>query len=210
MLTQEEAQKLMIDLVALRKTAAETKSTADQKAVEKQEQLCIEKFDYIVYMNTNRYKAFANYDDLVQEGRLGLVSAMKNYNPKKGSFFWWSNRYVQTRISRAANLHSTIRFPLVVAKKMMPKKEMNLPLLIDNTNRPDTECEKIETKTMIESVMEEVLTEEQKNIITLAYGIDGDKPMSINKMCKKLGITRTKCINKIDEAMCAMKERIQS
>lgn len=209
MLTKDEAQTLMINLVALRKKAAETKSLTDKRAVEQQEKLCIEKFEYIVYMNTNKYKAFSNYEDLNQEGMFGLVAAMKNYNPKKGSFFWWSNRYVQTRIARAANLHSTIRFPLVVAKKMMPKKEMNLPLLIDNAHRPDTECENMETKVKIESAMEK-LTEDQKNIITLAYGIDGDKPMSINKLCKKLGITRTKCINKIDEAMRVMKEHMRS
>lgn len=205
MLNLDEAQKLMIDLIALRKQANETKSTIDKKNLAKHEQLCVEKFQYIVLMNTNKYKAYPNHSDLNQEGLLALVCAMKNYNPKKGNFFWWANRYIQTRIARSANLHSTIRFPLIVAKKMAPRKEGKMPLLIDNKNRPDNECEKLETKAMTEDLMQE-LTKEQRNIITLAYGIDGDKPMSINKLCKVLGITRTKCIKQLNEAMCVMKE----
>jgi len=207
MLNIDEAQKLMIDLIALRKRAIETKSIEDQKQFQKHETICINKFEYLVIMHARQYKSFANYEDLTQEGLLALVTAMHNYNPKKGNFFWWAHKYISTRIARAANTHTTIRYPLKVAKSVAPRKESKLPLLI-NTDRPDTECEKNQTVALIQNSMGK-LTDEQKSIINLAYGIDGEKPLSVNKICKRLGITRTKCINKIEEAMRVLKDNIR-
>lgn len=205
MLNKDEAHTLMIDLIALRKKAKETKSLIDEKKVKEQERLCFEKFEYLIIMHAHQYKAFTNYEDLYQDGSLALISAMNNYNPKKGNFFWWAHKYIGTKISRSANLHTTIRFPLKVAKKVAPHKEANLPLLIENINRPDIKYEQEQTNFIIESSMIK-LTGEQKNIITLAYGLDGDKPMSINKLCKRLKITRSKCIKIVNEALHILKE----
>jgi len=205
MLNKDEAHKLMIELIALRKKAKETKSVIDEKKFKEQEKLCFEKFEYLIIMHTHQYKAFVNYEDLYQDGALALMSAMNNYNPKKGNFFWWAHKYIGTKIARSANLHTTIRFPLKVAKKVAPHKESNLPLLIENINRPDIKYEKEQTNFIIESAMIK-LTDEQKNIITLAYGLDGDKPLSVNKLCKRLGMTRSKCIKKLNEALRILKD----
>lgn len=208
MLTEEQAQNLMIKFIRLRE---EVKVSSDPKLIsefKKHEQTCIEQFKYLVTMKTGRYKAFGNYEDLNQEGYEALCKAMVNYNPTKGSFFWWAHKYIDTRISRSANLHTTIRFPLKVAKENTPHKESVLPTLIEERYCPDKELEESQLMHSIEEAMSS-LTEEQKTIINLAYGFDGDKPLSINKICKKLSISRLSCIKSINAALSSLKDKIK-
>jgi RNA polymerase sigma factor (sigma-70 family) len=159
-------------------------------------------------MKTGRYKAFSNYDDLNQEGFEALIKAMKNYNPKKGSFFWWAHKYIDTRISRSANLHTTIRYPLKVAKDKTPHKEAVMPTLIEERYCPDRELEDVQTNSVIQNAFD-VLTDEQRSIINLAYGLDGTKPMSVNKICKEMHISRTSCMKSINSALSLMKDHIK-
>src|SRR5574338_31236 len=209
MLTEQEAQDLMTKLIDLRdkvKTSDDPKVTVELK---RHETICMDKFRYLVTMKTGRYKAFSNYEDLNQEGFEALIKAMNNYNPKKGSFFWWAHKYIDTRISRSANLHTTIRFPLKVAKANTPHKESVMPLLIEERYCPDKELEEIQTTQSIQGAISK-LTNEQREVINLAFGFDGDKPMSINKICKKLSISRLNCIKTINSALSTMKESIKA
>lgn len=209
MLSNEEAQALMKEFIELRTKAKETKSVQDIQSFRKQEALCIEKFQYLITMKTGKYKTFANYEDLNQEGFEALLKAMKNYDPARGSFFWWAHKYIGTRISRCANLHTTIRYPLKVAKITAPHKESVMPLLIEERYCPDKEIEALQTHQAIQNTLS-FLTKEQKEIIGLAYGLDGDKPMSVNKICRKFGISRLNCIKLINSALVTMRDNIKT
>lgn len=206
MLTEQEAQDLMIELIDLRKRVKENPSLTSK--IKAHEKICIEKFKYLITMKTGRYKAFSNYEDLNQEGYEALVKAMNNYDPKRGSFFWWAHRYIDTRISRSANLHTTIRYPLKVAKDNAPHKEAVMPLLIEENYCPDKQLEFYQSSYAIQEALS-LLSNEQKEIINLAYGFDGDKPMSINKICKQLNISRSVCVKVMDAAISIMKEHIK-
>lgn len=208
MLNIDEAQQLMEKFIELRTKAKESESKNDLLAFEKHERVCIEKFQYLVKMKTGRYKSFSNYEDLNQEGYEALIKAMKNYNPKKGIWFWWAHKYIDTRISRSANLHTTIRYPLKVAKNTTPHKESVMPLMIEERHCPDKELEESQSHSAIQGAVA-LLSNEQRQIINLAYGFEGDKPMSINKICKKLGISRLGCIKTINSALSLMKENIK-
>lgn len=207
MLTEQEAQDLMIKLIELRERS-KNKEESVEIQLKKHENICIEKFKYLVTMKTGRYKVFSNYDDLNQEGFEALIKAMNNYNPKKGSFFWWAHKYIDTRISRSANLHTTIRYPLKVAKNSTPHKEAVMPTLIEERYCPDKELEDVQTNNIIQESIA-LLTQDQKEIINLAYGLDGDKPMSINKICKKLNISRPYCVKAINTAISLMRNNIK-
>jgi RNA polymerase sigma factor (sigma-70 family) len=208
MLNDQEAHDLMTKLIDLRTQFKETGDSEIQAQLIRHENECIEKFKYLVTMKTGRYKAFSNYEDLNQEGFEALIKAMKTFKPNKGSFFAWAHNYIGTRISRSANLHTTIRFPLKVAKANTPHKESVMPVQIEERYCPDKELEDSQTTHAIHDVLA-TLTEEQRAIINLAFGFDGDKPMSINKICKKLSISRLSCIKTINSALSIMKENIK-
>lgn len=208
MLTEQEAHDLMIKFIDLRTRFQETGDSKIEARLKSHEQECIAKFKYLVTMKTGRYKAFSNYEDLNQEGFEALIKAMKTFKPNKGSFFAWAHNYIGTRISRSANLHTTIRFPLKVAKANTPHKESVMPVQIEERYCPDKELEESQTINAIQNALS-TLTKEQREVISLAYGFDGDKPMSINKICKKLNISRLSCIKTINSSLSTMKEKIK-
>ncbi len=208
MITEQEAQDLMEKFIELR---SEVKNSTDTKLIKQfrdHEKLCIQKFSYLITMKTGRYKQFDNYEDLVQEGFIALTKAMANYNPKKGSFFWWSFKYIETRVARCANLHTTIRYPLKVAKATIPHRESVIPVLMEETDCPDKLFDKKEAASLIDNSLV-FLGKDKKLAIEYFYGLTGEKPMSINKICKKLDITRAQCSRYIKEALVELKDNIK-
>jgi RNA polymerase sigma factor (sigma-70 family) len=208
MLTEQEAHDLMTKLLDLRAQFKETGDLKIEARLKRHEHECIEKFRYLVTMKTGRYKAFSNYEDLNQVGFEALIKAMKTFKPNKGNFFAWAHNYIGTSISRNANLHTTIRFPLKVAKAHTPHKESVMPVQIEERYCPDKELEECQTTYAVQNALAS-LTKEQREIVSLAYGFDGDKPMSINKICKKLNVSRLSCIKTINSALSIMKEKIK-
>jgi RNA polymerase sigma factor (sigma-70 family) len=208
MLTEQEANELMNKWIDLKVQLKDNNDPKLAKEFAQHNRVCMEKFRYLVTMKTGRYKAFNNYEDLNQEGHEALCKAMKTFKPNKGSFFAWAHNYIGTRISRSANLHTTIRFPLKVAKANTPHKETIMPVLIEERFCPDKELEGSQTSLAIQNVLS-TLSPEQQEIINLAYGFDGDKPMSINKICKKLNISRLHCLKTIKNSLALMKENIK-
>lgn len=208
MLTEEEANELMGKWIDLRNRSKDSQDPKLIREYNRHNNLCVEKFRYLITMKTSRYKAFSNYDDLNQEGYVALIKAMKTFKPNKGSFFAWAHNYIGTRIARSANLHTTIRYPLKVAKANTPHKESVMPLLIEDQYCPDKELEQSQTMhAMYESLNQ--LSVQQKEIIDLSFGFKGDKPMSVNKICKKLNMSRSQCIKLIDSALSLIKNNIK-
>lgn len=208
MISIEESQQLMEQFIYLKKQYQKTKNEQDLKELKKHEKICIEKFSYLVSMRTNRYKSFSNYEDLNNDGMEALIRAMKNYNPDKGNFFWWSHKYIDTKIARSANMHTAIRYPLKYAKANAPRRE-SLPInLIEKSVSPEKSLENTEIANNIKNVMS-YLTEEQKNITMMLFGFDGDKPLSINKICKNMNIPRSRAIKCLDVALEIIRNNIK-
>jgi RNA polymerase sigma factor (sigma-70 family) len=207
MISVVEAQNLMDRYLSLKNIATQTKQEKDIQDFKIHEQLCIDKFFYLVSMRTDRYRNFHNYEDLNQEGLEALIKAMRNYNPLKGLFFWWGHKYIATRIARSANLHTTIRYPLRYTRITTPKREP-LPIMIEKRFQPDKNFEETETVDIIDTAMN-ILGQPEKNVLTLLFGLDGDKPLSINKVCKQMNMPRSKCIKIIDNALSILGQNIK-
>lgn len=207
-MTINKGQEMMIELVKLKKIANETHRKKDWLIYQRHMAVCIEQFDYLIKMRTGKYKSFSNYEDLNQEGREALIKAMITFNPKKGNWFSWAHQYISTRVSRSANLHTTIRYPLKVAKETPPHKETNMPELIEERFCPDLDLERSQTATAVHNVLA-VLNKTQKDIISLTYGFDGNKPLSPTTICRKLRLTRSDFFIALEQALLLMKEQIK-
>lgn len=208
MIDDVEARLLMNKLILLRNKIKKSKKKDLIEKYKRHQNLCIIKFKYLVTMRTNRYKGFYNYEDLNQEGFEALVKAMANYNPRKGSWFWWAHKYIDTRISRSANLHTAIRYPLKFAKTTTPHKESVMPIMIEPGFNSDKILENAQVRNAIETAMKGLPTPE-RNIIFLAFGLGGDKPLSINKICKQLSLSRPVCMNAINNALTQLRDNIK-
>lgn len=207
MLQHDEAQKLMETLIQLRAKAKKTKDTKDIKEFKSHEKLCIEKFKYIVLIKASRYKNFANYEDLVQDGMEGLVKAMRTFRLGRGSAFYWFHRYVDTLIARRANLHTTIRFPLKHAKAIAPHRESALPILIDPLCGPHDILERNEILRAASANFVN-LSVNQKKVARLLFGLDSGNPQSITNVCKQLRMSRPVCVKLLDQVFHILKKNI--
>jgi RNA polymerase sigma factor (sigma-70 family) len=207
MLNDQEATQLMTRFYQLRTQYQESGDAQIATALRRHEAICIDKFSYLVDMKTTRYKAYDNYEDLKQEGMMAMMKAMKSFKPNRGSFFSWAHHYIGTRVSRCANLHSTIRIPLVIAKEQAPHKELMMPVQIEEHFCPDLQVENEQDWQAARDVLDTLPTK-QKEIVRLAFGFDGE-PVSITKLCKQFGITRLMCLRTINEATLLMRDSIK-
>jgi DNA-directed RNA polymerase specialized sigma subunit len=160
MLNKETAIKLFSDLKRKEDIFSKDPTLLNKANLKKQENTCIKEFDYIVKLGASKYKAFNNYQDLLQEGRIALMSALKTYEEAKGDIFWWCHKYVDTKIYRKANKHFVVDIPLVKAKSMEIKS-----LYLDNLNYS-------KSSTCIEESNVDSIYENSEKIAILKKAID--------------------------------------
>lgn len=203
-----EADKLVRKYAKLRDKVRVSKDPELLKEFKRHEDLCIIKFRYLVHMKTGRYKHFNNYDDLNQEGLEALLKALNSYDPEKGSCFWWMHKYIDTRIARCANLHTTIRFPLKYAKAVTPHRESNLPVITDGALGPHDILEQSQILAEVKKNFD-YLPGNQKEVMRLLFGMDGEPARSISQVCRKLKISRPVCIKMIDQVIGTLKKNVQ-
>jgi RNA polymerase sigma factor (sigma-70 family) len=209
---QDRINNLLSNMVVLRKKCVKSKSNNLKRELEDIQSECTKELEYLVDARTRRYKGFANYEDLKQDGRIALYRALQTYKPEKGDFYWWANKYIKTKISREANRHSTIKVPLKHAKLVQPYKVSQLPIIIDGEISALDHIAKDEAVTLIRSAVEK-LPEDQRKVITLHYELGGASDnrrdlYSIGKICDRLNISRMSCIKLLAEAKKTLKREL--
>jgi RNA polymerase sigma factor (sigma-70 family) len=208
-LTQVEIDDIAIEYVRLRERCKNTKSKKLKAKFAKYQNYCVEQLEHLVRLRTNRYKKFSNYSDLNQDGREALILALKTFDSSKGGFAAWAHRYIGTRVSRAANAHSTIRYPLKKAKDLQPHKVSTIPTMIDMRD-PQQYAESYEKRNIILKAIN-TLPENQRKIILLKHDLAGAKSTtSISKISQELEISRPMCVKLLEEAENSLRNRLQS
>lgn len=204
---QKEIDALATEFIARKTKVQKTKSKQVKRKFKAFQNYCVDQFKFLVTNKIGKYRKFSNSKDLEQDGYEALVLALRTYNPSKGSFSWWADKYIQTRISRAANAHSTIRFPLKKARDLKPFKTSTIPVIIDS--QPSA-IEIIEQTEQAKSVLDAVsgLPEQHQQLINLVYGFGGKKPQSIGNAIKVLQISRPQCLRILEEAKEKLKEKL--
>lgn len=204
MISEQEARDLVLKLKELKKE----NSPESRSKLREHENLCVAKLKYLVSMKLGKYKTFNNYEDLFQEGYEALLKAINTYDPSKGSIFWWCHKYIDTRISRSANLHTTIRYPLKIAKQQAPHKEAIMPNLIEKNGCPENKLHNLEVTNLINKNLLS-LSERQRTILSMAFGLDDDPPCSTNKIAKKTNLSRSTVLREMRLAFAHLRENIK-
>ena len=203
----EEINKIARKFLELKDKAITTGSKKAIKEYKNYQNFCANKLSPLVNNKTNKYKKFSNYPDLQQDGFEALMLAFETYNPDKGDFVWWASKYINTRVCRSANAHSTIRFPLKKAKDLQPYKTNTMPVLVDSKKDPFENIDDAQQKSVIKDVISE-LPEKQKQIILSHYEFK-EGNASISNISKELKISRPACVKLLEEAERSLKNRLQ-
>lgn len=203
----QKIQNLLSKLVIARKKCAKSKSAKAKLELHRLQEECAKELEYLVESRTRRYKGFANYEDLCQDGRIALFLALQSYEPEKGDFFWWANKYIKTKISREANRHSTIKIPIKQTKLVQPYKVSQLPIIVDNAPSAVDNMANEEKSSLIRSAIYK-LPPDQRRVIELHYEMSDKDSNSIVKICNTMKISRMNCIRLLDEAKSTLKQNL--
>jgi len=209
MLSQKEVDDIAIKFIELRDKAEKSKSKNIKNQYKVYANFCIDKFKFLVTNRANKYRKFTNHPDLEQDGFEALILALKTYKANKGSFSWWANKYIATRISRAANAHSTIRVPIKKARDLKPYKTLGLPIMIDSAIDAEKTLQNLELKNILSNAILK-LDEKHQKIINMVYCFEGHREQSLANVAKKLFISRAQASRLLEEGKNKLKEILES
>ena len=207
--SKEEINIIAKEYVELRERSEKSKSKKVKSKFEQFHNEIAKKLSHLVLLRTNRYRMFNNYHDLQQDGFEALFMALKTYRPEKGDFSWWAKKYIDTRVSRAANSHSTIKYPLKTIKDFKPHKVSIIPVITDTAFDPQENLEYSELKNTVAEAIS-LLPEMQQRVVKLSFEMAGNRASTITKISEELKISRTQTIKILDSAKEALRITLHS
>lgn len=195
MLTEKEAQDIFKNFVELKNLADGDKTYITK--LKRQENFMMREFKYIIESKTAKYKKHSNYDDLNQDGYEALLMGIKTYSPDKGSIFWWLHKYIGTKVSRSANMHSVVRSSIKRSSQGDIPKCDNSPINLVDKTTPFDILNQMETEKIVKEKLSK-LSKEDYDLITNVYKMSNDDAEEIkaskvsNKLAKILRKLRKK------------------
>lgn len=173
--------------------------------------ILIEKNLRLVAHIAKKYSNNNNLDDLISIGTIGLIKGINSFNSSKGV-------KLSTYVSRC--IDNEILMYIRSTKKLNSEVFLNEPIGRDKDDNVVTLQEVLENNekniedsvdlklkiNLLKEKMDTVLTDREKYILNMRFGLLGTKPQTQNQIANHLGISRsyvsrieTKAIEKLNE-----------
>jgi RNA polymerase sporulation-specific sigma factor len=144
-------------------------------------------------------KKYANYPDsgdLISIGALGLIKAINSYDSSKGSqLATYASRCIENEILMAMRVQKRHAQEISIYDPVGKDKDGNEMMLMDLLCvEEDTVYNEIDEEFLrrsIKKIMLKCLTEREKKIINLRFGIDNGIPLTQQKVADLLNISRS-------------------
>lgn len=202
----KEIEKIPLLTPAEEKEIASRAFEGDRSA---QERLVKSNLRFAVKIANTYKKCGLDVEDLINEANIGLMEAASRFNPECGTRFityavWWIKSCVHKAIRETSK---GIRFPAHMYKEMQSPDWNFLSLdeavkcsesdsvpryaLVED-ERILTSEEEFENASAVSEVhfLLECLTEKERRIISMRYGLGNIEPMSLSEVSKEVGCCR--------------------
>ena len=173
--------------------------------------ILIEKNLRLVAHIAKKYSSNNNLDDIISIGTIGLIKGINSFNSSKGV-------KLSTYVSRC--IDNEILMSIRSTKKLNSEVFLNEPIGRDKDDNVVTLQEVLENNeknigdsvdlklkiNLLKEKMNTILTDREKYILNMRFGLLGTKPQTQNQIANHLGISRsyvsrieTKAIEKLNE-----------
>ena len=159
------------------------------------------------------YCASKNQEDLVSIGSIGLIKAVDTFKAESGTrFATYGAKCIQNEILMHFRSQKKLNNEISINETIDMDKEGNPLTYIDIIAVEDTIAEDIERKIHTQRAIrcvDTVLTERERRIIVLRYGLGRERAMTQREVAEKLGISRS-YVSRIEKgALEKIKKRIE-
>jgi len=147
----------------------------------------VEGLAFLVYSNTKLYKKFPNYEDLVQEGFIGLLNAVRQFDRNLfPNFFVYAERWIRGCVKRAASRFDVVYNPNKTRVVYAEPAEIGKEEEVEET--PEETFFAKETSSRIEEVLNE-FPDRDREIVKRIFGLGGSEPQTLREIGPMFGLT---------------------
>lgn len=156
------------------------------------------------------YAKESEHDDLVSIGTIGLIKAINTYNPDKSiKLSSYASRCIENEILMHFRNTKKTAQDMSLSDSIDTDKDGNPLMLIDVLAVEDDFTEELEEQVNLSKIsgyIDEVLSEREKKIIVMRYGLNGEKPLTQREVATKLNISRS-YISRIEKKSLSLLKR---
>lgn len=141
------------------------------------------------------YSSTNDQDDLVSIGTIGLIKAIDSFDLSKGiRLSSYAARCIENEMLMFFRNSKKSAQDVSMNEPIDTDKDGNALVLMDVMSIEDCIIDELDTKIKSEkllSYMDEVLSDREKRVILLRYGLDGNQQLAQREVAKILGISRS-------------------
>lgn len=150
----------------------------------------------LVVFIAKKYVNYPDNDDLISIGTLGLIKAINTFNPEKGSqLATYASRCIENEILMTMRNYKKRSQDISIYESIGSDKDGNeMPIVDLLQTDEDSVYAQIDSEFMrktIKSLTEKYLTDREKEIIIMRFGLNGQVPKTQQKVADRMGISRS-------------------
>jgi len=149
------------------------------------------------------YSQSKNQDDLTSIGTIGLIKAVDTFSTKNGvKFATYASKCIQNEILMHFRSRKKLGMEVSLNDTIDVDKDGNPLTYLDVVCEEDNIAEELDIKISSENaarIIQKYLTDREREIIILRYGLGSSDPMTQKELAKRLGISRS-YVSRIEKA----------
>lgn len=147
------------------------------------------------HMLKKYYTQSEEQDDLISIGTIGLIKGISTFKPEKGArLATYAARCVENEILMYFRSRKKLQGEVSLSDSIETDQDGNDLMLMDVVGVDDTmlsDLQDREDSVLVRRLVRECLTDREREIVTLRYGLGGRMPRTQREIAKKLGISRS-------------------
>lgn len=167
------------------------------------ERLILHNLRLVSHIVRKYYGSAKDQEDLISIGSIGLVKAVDSFNPTNGArFATYAAKCIQNEILMHFRSQKKLANEVSINEAIDVDRDGNLLTYMDVIAAEDNMEEEVDLSirgAMVRRLVNSVLDERERQIVTLRYGLGGSDPLTQRDVAALLGISRS-YVSRIEKA----------